>query len=164
MWYFWLVELVQPRRSVEELRSHLDTGIRSGILISPPFLWSWWCELITPGLWQSKGFFASCACACSRCCVECDQACKKMSNVGMFLFLMQMLPLSLLCPAASHFFFWLQFARRQSCRDVTMLLPGQVMLWQRKHPCGHHPPSMTQTPSKFQLKKRRLETVTFGLT
>lgn len=156
LWYSWLVGLVQPRRSTEELSSPLDTGISSGILRSPPFLWSWWWELITPGLWQRKGFFASCACSCPWGCVECDQPCKEKSNVGMFLFLMQILPLSLLCPAASHFVFWLQFALRQSCRDVTTLSPDQVMLWQRKCPCVPHPPSVTQTPSKLQLKKKEI--------
>lgn len=64
--------------------------------------------------------------ACHRCCVAADQACKKMSNVGMFLFLMQILPLlsDLPCCISLGLLAPVCAAVKRGCqRDVTTLSP-----------------------------------------
>lgn len=135
---------------------------------------------------MAEGFLCSSAFLSHHSCVAGDQACKKMSDVGMFLFLMQILPLICdpsccisLCVLALAY-----AAVKQSCQgDLTgcdWVVPARWGLGDRLSPpcCSpgsvagrrnrfvyHSLPasSVAGTPSKFQTggKKKKIRSSGF---
>lgn len=127
---------------------------------------------------MAEGFLCSSAFLSHRSCVAGDQACKKMSDVGMFLFLMQISPL--ICDPScciSLCILALAYAAvKQSCQGDLMgcdrVVPARWGLGDRLPPPCHSPGraarrrdrfvhhslpalNVAGTPSKFQTGKKK---------